>query len=462
MNATMPAHGRTAFTAGALVAVVCLAYAGSLGGGFQFDDHQMIVDNPAVHGLAAWREALPGIRPLLKLSQALNWTLSPAPLGFHLFNLAAHALNTLLLWRLARHWLAAFAPRVERDGGAFAVALLFALHPAATEAVTYISGRSISLAATLYLAALLAHAGGIQRDRRDLVLLWSPLLFAAALAVRETAITLPLALLATAWFGRQPLRAALSSLRGHAVVVVLAAAAALATPGYRSFFGWSLKTRDLGEQALAQLEAHRHLLFHTLLGLRTNIDPDLRVPDGLTPGLAAMTLLLAAAAALAAWSRRRRPWLGFGIAWYLLHLAPSNSLLPRFDLANDRHLYLALPGVALVLVATLRPAAGRRAALAAVAALALLLGAATVRRNADYRDETALWEATVRDSPGKPRAWINFGYARQLAGDIAGARAAYACALALDPGNEQAAINLAVLDDDGTATMPPSRCPSRD
>jgi len=40
----------------------------------------------------------------------------------------------------------------------------------------------------------------------------------------------------------------------------------------------------------------------------------------------------------------------FGLGWYALQLAPSRSLMPRFDLGNDRHLYLALVGLALVLV----------------------------------------------------------------------------------------------------------------
>lgn len=438
---------------------VALAYANVLGGSFQFDDFQMIVDNPAVHSLHAWWQALPGIRPLLKLSHALNWTLSPAPLGFHLFNIATHALNALLLWRLARHWLRALAPQVEpRETAALTVALLFALHPVATEAVSYVSGRSISLAATFSLAAMLAHLHGIAHAHRASLWLWSPLLFAAALAVRETAMIVPLALLLfSACAGQRP-RDALAALRGQWLVLAAAALAALATPGYRSFFGWSLQTRDVGAQLLGQLEAHRHLLFHSLLGLRTNIDPDLRVPAGVNVELAATALLLAAVLAFALRSRRSRPWLLFGVLWYLLQLAPSNSLLPRFDLANDRHLYLALAGPALIaVVASWRL---RRVGLALCAGLLLVLGTATVRRNHDYRDEQALWQAAVAASPAKPRAWLNLGYARQQAGDIEGARAAYACALALDPNYAQAAINLAVLPEAQNAPAAATACPA--
>lgn len=93
---------------------------------------------------------------------------------------------------------------------------------------------------------------------------------------------------------------AIGGLRWHGLVLLAAAIAALTWPGYDRFFQHSLQT---------------------------NIDPDLRVPAGGSSE-------------------------AFGIAWYLLQLA-GNSLLPRLDPANDRHLYLALPGVALVLVVPL-------------------------------------------------------------------------------------------------------------
>jgi tetratricopeptide (TPR) repeat protein len=139
---------------------------------------------------------------------------------------------------------------------------------------------------------------------------------------------------------------------------------------------------------------------------------------------------------------RRRPWLGFGILWFFLHLAPTNSLVARYDLASDRALYLALIGPALILGVSLGSWRQWRDATNAAIALVLLLGVATFVRNLDYASEVALWEATVRASPSKPRAWNNLGYARQQAGDLAGARTAYERALALGPDYARARINL--------------------
>ena len=240
---------RMALGAAALMVVVLIAHGPSLAGGFQFDDYAVIVDNARVHGIGAWWQSMPGIRPLLKLSYAANWTLSPAPWGFLLFNLTVHAANTLLVWALATAWVRALAPQVAAatTAGA-AVALLFGLHPATTEAVAYISGRSVSLMALFYLASLWLQA---QAWRGALLL--SAALFALALAVRETAATLPVALWLLAWFRGEGARDALHGLRWHAGVLVVATLAALSWPGYDRFFHYSLTARDAGAQWLGQM-----------------------------------------------------------------------------------------------------------------------------------------------------------------------------------------------------------------
>lgn len=432
-----------------LLTAVALAYANALDAAWQFDDFAAILANPATQSLAGWWQALPGIRPLLKLSFALCQELGGGVVAAHALNVAIHALNTLLLWGLWRRWLPALAPGLARsDLAALLAALLFALHPATTEAVTYASGRSISLATSFGLAALLADDQAREQPQRRWLAWAGPLLFALALAVRETALVILAAPLLYAWALGQPLRPVLWRLRRHGVVLAAAVCAALATPGYHVFFGVSLATRDLATQALGQLLAHGYLLSHPLLGL-LNIDPDLRAPAAWSPLLIACAALLGLLFATLLAARRRLPWLAFALGWYLLQLAPGNSLLPRLDLANDRHLYLALAGPLLLLACLLLRTAAlprlRGPVAAAALGLCLVLGMATWQRNADYRSETALWQATVRDSPRKARAWLNLGYALRQDGDLSRAAAAYRCVLWLDPANTQALVGLELI-----------------
>src|SRR6266446_1280370 len=145
----------------ALLALATLAvYLPSLGGPFQFDDYNVIVDYPTVHSWSTLSErAGAGVRAVLKASYVLNWTLDSGPLGFHLVNIALHALNTVLLFLIGSKLI----PDNVRNyfvSPALLAALLFALHPMQTEAVTYISGRSSSLMAAFYLSALLLYLRG--------------------------------------------------------------------------------------------------------------------------------------------------------------------------------------------------------------------------------------------------------------------------------------------------------------
>lgn len=445
-----------------LIAAVLAAYANAFTATWQFDDFAAILGNPAAQSLAGWWHALPGIRPLLKLSYAFTHETGGGVIAVHATNIAIHALNACLLWALLRRWLPTLAPSLEHpDLAALLAALLFAVHPAATEAVTYASGRSISLAATFCLGALLAD--DVSRAHpSDRTLAWSgPAAFALALAVRETALVIPVIPLLRAWATGRSLRAEFRRLRRYALVAAIAAVAAALTPGYQRFFGASLDARSLVEQAMGQLLAHGYLLTQSLLGV-CNIDPDLRVPAHVSPALIASALLLAVLIATMFSSRRHRPWLAFAIGWYFVLLAPANSLLPRLDLVNDRHLYLAVAGPALalscVLVGACARPAGRLLACASALVLCTAAAFATAQRNTDYRSEVALWQATVRDSPDKARAWLNLGYAYRLAGDTPQAAAAYRCALALEPDNEQAAINLGLAAPEDAGPM---QCPAR-
>ncbi|HVY04914.1 MAG TPA: hypothetical protein VHB46_02955 [Burkholderiales bacterium] len=439
----------------ALVVAVLLAYFNALGAAFQFDDINVIVDNLAVHSFAAWSDSMPGIRPLLKFSYALNWTLHDSPFGFHLFNVALHAVNTVLVYRLLQSLSRAqsLAPEANWCRAPLIGAMLFALHPVQTEAVTYISGRSVSLMALFYLGSALAWMRVGHDEAGRSWRLFSALLFGLALLVKETAVTLPLALLLLdAWALHEPgdLRQRLLRLRWHFLVLAFSVGVMLASTTYRHLLDVSLSARGMLDNLLTQVNAVCWLARQIIMPWNLNADPDLPVITAMSLPLLLQVIVVAGILYAGFRGIRSRRWLAFAVLWLFLHLLPTNSLLPRLDVANDRQLYLALIGGFFVIglgVEALATRFRRPQWLVGVAlALLLALGIGTFQRNETYASPIAFWEDALAKSPRKARVANNLGYAYQQAGRLAEAKLAYQQAIAADPDYWRARINLEALE----------------
>ena len=328
-----------------LALAVLAAFATSFAGGFQFDDWNVIVDEPRVQSLAAWWRSMPGIRPLLKLTFAANQASGLGLAGFHAVNLGVHLGAALLALALLRRLEAGFThgDEVPAPGAAAALlgALLFALHPVQTEAVTYLSGRSSALAGLLALGSALAWVEGRRTGRPGLVHGLSPLLMLLSLGVKESAVALPLALLVLARAGPAAgWRAALRDTAVHWAVLLVVAAAAAASPAYRAMAVHSAALRAPLENLAAHLGGLWWLAGQAVRPWALLADPSLPAPAGFpwTAGLAGLGLLALLVSGLA----RRGP-AGAGGA-LVPGLAAGLGLDPAAPRAGQRS--AALPGAA--------------------------------------------------------------------------------------------------------------------
>jgi len=436
-----------------IVAAIFMAYFNAFQGSFQFDDFNVIVGDARVHDWQTCLASMPGIRSLLKASYTLSWTSGQGPIGFHLFNVAVHAANAVLVYLLARCYFVEIAPLPESAGrnAALFAALLFALHPAQTEAVTYISGRSSSLAACFYLASLLAYVRSGQAGSTRAYRYFSLIFFLMALAVKEVAVTLPLALFLWEFcrLARRSVHSILAALWPYWLALAAAMLAMLLHPVYSDLLAYSLRQGTFAASLNAGVQGAAYLLGQLFFPRHLNIDPDLAIAAAGSAEFAAKAALLGSMLAAGFVSLRRAPWLAFGILWFFVQLLPTHSLVPRLDIANDRQLYLASIGPLLTLAFFFARLAIRRPAFpwrgSAVVAC-MMLALATHARNRDYRDEITLWEATAKYSPNKGRVHNNLGYAYELAGRMEDARKAYRRALEIDPKYARATANLRAME----------------
>src|SRR5262245_60293926 len=177
-----------------VVAVVIAVFARSLGGGFVWDDHRFITENPHVLRPASWFAFLTDagladaygahgiVRPLRTLEFAAGHALfGLSPLAFRVHSLLWHLAAALLLLAVLR--------RLAGDGRAAILGTLFwALHPANTEAVAFVSSRGDVAMGACSLAAILLALRSEGFDRSLAVSLAAA--FVACL-YKETAVALP-------------------------------------------------------------------------------------------------------------------------------------------------------------------------------------------------------------------------------------------------------------------------------
>ncbi|CAH1905720.1 TPR_REGION domain-containing protein [Candidatus Nitrotoga sp. HW29] len=431
-----------------LILAVLICYANALSGTFQFDDYNVIVNNPSVHSWAGWAEGLSnGIRPLLKFSYTLNWTMGTGVIGFHLTNLLIHLTNAYLVYRLAQAFVQQQWQQDKLRQVPIFVALLFAAHPVYTEAVTYICGRSTSLMALFYLAGLLTYISGRTQQNSVKVYGLTPLFFVIALGVKETAVTFPLALLLWEYACGGKWKRALTPQWPSWLVLILGALIFLFSDSYLSHMERSAQLNSLQGNIANQIAAFPYLMRQWALPLWLNIDPDLPLQNDFSVILLSLVFFLALFVIMVAcW--RERPWISFALAWAMLQLIPLHLFLPRIDIANDRQMYLAGWPLSLALCIELRLWTNGVRTQAVVALLLLGSVSLTVLRNQDYASEIRLWEDTAIKSPGKARVHNNLGYAYMLARRNDEARREFTIALQLDPSFYKARYNLYRLDDE--------------
>ena len=357
-----------------------LTYANAFWGVFQFDDERVILQDPRLESLARFVGHLPQmIRPVTKLTFfADRWCFGASPAGYHLLNLLLHLANGLLVFALLRSVRLGQGLQ-PRPTLAFWTALVFLVHPIGSEAVTYVSGRPTLLAAFFGLAALClatgaatrqaarpdSEAGHGRRHRTTTVLLAGSL--AMALLSKETAVVFPaLLLLWHVIFGRTAPERGSRVARAHHVAAwaTLASFLFVATlhARYAFLFGYALGLRGWVENLLSQAYAvtYAATLIVAPAPWRLNFDHDLPLVTSVWQWPAPLCLVsIAAVFALAIVLARRAPVFSFGLLWFFVCLAPTNSILPRYDLLSERNLYL--PSIGLFIAIVDRLAAGWRA-----------------------------------------------------------------------------------------------------
>jgi len=308
-----------------LVAWVALSYGWTCWFGFINDDYGWIVEARSLVS-SGWRPAASSgafLRPIIHLTFLFNYLINgTAPFGYHLVNVGLEALNTYLVWRLAR-WVL-HAP-VE----SLLVAMLFAGHPSHAGAVTWVCGRTELVADAFYLGALSLHTG-----RRTL---GAAALFALALLSKEGAVTFPLVAVAVDCLNPRGQRWRWSSTAAY--VGLLAGYFLLRLALSRTYTAYV----GLGVVAHGNLPELARWLGHQLSVMAQSLLEML--PIGPVAAVIALPALTVIALWLAAEEQARRA-VRLGTVWMLVTILPFLGV----PLLVPRYAYLPSVGLALVVI----------------------------------------------------------------------------------------------------------------
>lgn len=421
----------------ALLLLVAAVYWPGLSGPFLFDDFPALVSNARVHVAAGdwvglWRAATsfdPGGtgRQLAMASFGLNHMLGGLqPWGWKLGGLLVHLVNALLVYLLCQRLLVLAKVELHVRLAAFAVALLWAVHPLQVSTVLYVVQRMETLCLTFTLLALLAYLRG-----RTLQIAggngWGWLLaciplFLLALGAKESAMLLPLYTLVLELALLRFAGASAGQVRfwrwgyGIGCVLGLFLYFVVVVPHYAAMQPYIGRDFSMLERLLSQLRILPMYLGQILLPLPGSMtfyyDDFVSSTSLLQPWTTlAGGLLLSLILALGWRLRVRAPLASLGIFWFFAAHAITSNVVPLEQVFEHRN-YFALLGVLLVLAEVVRRISvrdGPGIKIAAVSAFIVVFGFLAGVRSATWGDGLLLATELTHLNPNSGRAAQDMG-----------------------------------------------------
>jgi tetratricopeptide (TPR) repeat protein len=349
-------------------------------------------------------------RPALTLSLMIDAQFAqPLPRGgvkpgaFRRGNIIMHAAATaLLLFVMIRLGF--------RRWTSFALAMIFAAHPAFTQAVAWIPGRNDLLLAVFIFASFLALLVYIEKEKMGYNILHY-IFFAIAMFTKESAILAAIVFLLYKILVNKKKWTAL--LPDIGIYILIFAVYFLAR--------WSALAGAPEVDITA--EGLPGTLLYILQYLQKAIIP-VNLASVVTPRdtdylMSAMAIIILVGGVLLSKSPRPRLMI-FGALWFFIFIIPG--LLPGIFSGMEHRLYLPFAGLAIFAgeFTIFRKIVEKKGIYAAAAAIIFIIFAfLTINRLPDYENRFSFWTAAVEDSEHSATACLNLGEMYQQVGKSA-------------------------------------------
>lgn len=451
-------------------------YATTLKNGFVYDDEDTIVANEFIKKISNLpklfsqdyftRSAEHSYRPVVTLTYFLDYAFyGLKPWGYHLTNIALHAINGILLYTFLTLIIQPIADADRRTVMPFSIGLpliitlLFLLHPAQTEAVNSISYREdllifLFFMTTLILYIILSRANYVGHDPRRVLILYiaSCISYLLALFSKEMAMTLPLMVYCFEYAYKRIKKKDLTLLllnrfnMGYIGITLFYA--------YLNFYYFSAQFTEEGsvkpgiaERILTLPWLFLNYLKLSIFPISLSADYEIGFTSSFFSSSFVLPLIALAALAITCYKIRDRR-IVFGILFFAITLSPVYNVIPLENPMAERYLYLPMAGFMIVLGLTihhlfenLRP----RYAVLKILIWLTFMGSysfTAIARSNVWKDDFSLWSETAGKHPGKARARHNLGLAYLQLGQFDKAISELEAALKLNPNKAKIYLNL--------------------
>lgn len=445
-----------------IAAVVGIAYCQSFDGPFVLDDVHLVETMGSAGAYKSMPLPLQNFRSMGYFSFWLNYNLHETDVfGYHVVNLLIHIATAIALYDCVRGTL--LLPvfddeyRNRASAIAYCAALLWAVHPLQTQAVTYIAQRFEALMAFWFLLSIGCFVRAQTEKRGWLWLIASALAMLLSLSTKEVSVMIPAVLVlydrafvSTSWkcIVRRWLPVAPVAGMGSLVVAAKAIPLLYSSP----WVGFGSQSHPAVDYWKTQPEVILHYLRLCFVPVGQSLDYRWPVASGwwsLAAASAIFLLLLVGSV----YAFIIRPRVGLLPVVFFLILSVS-SLVPMSDIAMEHRMYLPSACLAVLLVVGLDRLMQfafqqKEHALFALYGISLaaagVLGFFTFQRNETYNTRLSVWSNVVELNPHNDRGWTQLADAFLDRGEIDEAVRCLKQATAIAPHEFRANAELSLL-----------------
>jgi len=462
--------------------VIILAYSNHFSNGFYFDDSHTIVSNSYIRDLGniplffkdgSTSSSLPAnqaYRPIVTTLNAIDYWIGGGlePFYFHLSIFICYAIQSILMFFLFKNLLNMSYAHKWNPYTAFFMTAFYALHTANAETINYVIARSDSFSTLCVIASLFLYQ--IQMTRKYYLYL---ITMVVGIYTKQTGVVfVPILFLYILFFEEKVSLNGLMTLKERkyifsafvksAPAVLLAASLFLLnqlflTPETTVSSNVTVSRFDY---LITQSFVITHYIGNFFLPVRLSADPDFKIITSITDlrvigGLFVIVVMLALAV-FTFRNMKMRP-VSFGILWFLVALAPTSSLIPLYQMANDHRTFFPYIGLVLsvcwalgLLLIKYEDVITKNAVFKLVCIIVPVLiilahAYGTYQRNKVWSSGESLWYDVTIKSPANGRGLMNYGLSQMERGRYEIALQYYEKALVYVPYYSFLHINLGIL-----------------